>query len=137
VIATADGLIDLYDVVTNIEAKDALRLLDLCIDQDLDLSAGDRFPWALWVHRKQDIMKCIRDSRGVTRFAAIDFSFFCEELLVIAQAFQIDLEGSPSLALIVLDGDLFIKPLTTNSSTGSVECQWLLDRLAAELQTRV
>ncbi len=136
-IATAEGFIDLHDIVTNTEAQEALRSFALSQDQELDLSAGDRFPWVLWVHHQPAIMDHIRGSRGITQFLAVDFSLVDEKgRSVTAQAFQMDLQrdlkDNISLALIPLDGELFIKPLTINHFTRTAESQWLLDRLAEQ-----
>ena len=56
VLATADGLNDLHDIVTNIEAEAALQSFDLSQHQELELSQGDLFPWVLWVHHQEAIM---------------------------------------------------------------------------------
>jgi len=139
VIATADGLIDLHDIVTTLQAQSALLSLELHQDQELDLSDGVAFPWVLWVHHQPEIMQLIRDSHGVKDFGAIEFSFMIKGSLVKAQAFQMNLaqmnlQEGISLALIPVDGDLSIAPMTKKSHTFSSECQWLLDRLAARPQ---
>lgn len=133
VIATADGMLDLHDFVTNLEAQSALRSLNLQQGQGVDLSAGDKFAWVLWVYYQPDIMKLIRDSPGVTQFSAVDFSFMREKSLVKAQVFQIDLQHGSSWALIPVGRDVTIAPMTTHTPTGHSECQWLLDHLALEV----
>ena len=130
VIATADGLMNLHDIVTTLEAQSARLSLELCTGQELDLCSGERFPWALWVHHQPEVMQIIGDSNGVTYFGAVDFSFMREGSLVKAQAFQIDMEEGTSLALIPVDRVLTIAPMTKKSNPFTSECQWLLDRLA-------
>ena len=86
------------------------------------------FPWVLRVHHQSEVMQSIRHSCGVTYFGAVDFSFMREWSLVKAQAFQIDMEEGTSLALIPVDRDLTIAPMTNKSHPFTSE--WLLDRLA-------
>ena len=131
VIATADGMIHLHDIMTTLEAQSALLSLELRQDEELDLSSGDRFPWVLWVHHQPEIMQIIRDSSGVTYFSAVDFSFMREETLVKAQAFQLELQDGPSLALIPVGGDLTIAPMTRHAIKFTCECKWLLNHLGA------
>jgi len=139
VTATADGFIASHDIVTTLQAQSALLSLQLHQDQELDLSDGITFPWVLWVHHQPEIMQLIRDSHGVKDFGAIEFSFMSKGSLVKAQAFQMNLaqmnlQEGISLALIPVDGDLTIAPMTNKSHTFTSECQWLLDRLALQPQ---
>ena len=134
VIATADGLNDLHDIVTNIEAEAALQSFDLSQHRELDLSQGDRFPWVLWVHHQEAITAEIRQNHGITKFAAIDFSFDDREgVLVKAQAFQIVFFGGHSSALVLRRGVLTKAPMTTVALTRTVEYPRLIDQLALEI----
>ena len=75
----------------------------------------------------------IRQNRGITKFAAVDFSFEDREgSLVKAQAFQLVFFGGHSSALVLRRGVLTIAPMTTAKLQSTIRYHKMIDELVAQ-----
>ena len=74
-VATRAGLADsIYDIVSNREARAALRGLRLPTNSSMDLTSGKDFPWVLWIHH-QPTLTTLLENRPIYKFLAVAFDY--------------------------------------------------------------
>jgi hypothetical protein len=73
VIATAEGMAGLADLMDDAAASEALKDIYFGATDEVDLSDGLLFPWVRWIYHQPKIVKEM--SGGVTKFAAVRTAF--------------------------------------------------------------